>query len=37
MKMNRSVDDFELKEEDMKALDVLEGFGTGNDPDQITF
>lgn len=37
MRTNLEVHDFKITEEDMRALDGLEGFADGNDPDQVLF
>ena len=37
MRANLEVENFEIAEEDMRKLDVLEGFADGNDPDVIPF
>lgn len=37
MRANLEVENFEIAEEDMRKLDVLEGFADGNDPDKVLF
>ena len=37
MRANLEVEDFEIIEEDMRKLDVLEGYADGNDPDKVPF
>ena len=37
MRANLEVEDFGITEEDMRKLDVLEGFADGNDPDKVPF
>ena len=37
MRANLEVENFEIAEEDMRKLDVLEGFADGNDPDKVPF